>query len=646
VRYQLSLDEFRGLFVSDEQVDALLARSGAEAPGRDAAPKREPHAGIDAVQARFRLDEPAVDVLLLALAPDLDPAYAQIYAYLNDDVRRRWPTADLARRLFGEAAEAALAADGPLFHQALLLAQTPQERLALPLAEFAANPVLSACLIGAAVACRRGLAVQPAHGQGDPGPLARLQPAIAAGETPLVAMTGARPEDCAAAVAALAGRLGRTLASLTACEDPDPAQLIRDGLVAARLTDAVMFLEADAAALSAMAPALRGARAPVFLAAPEDAAWRAALAGLPLVEIHFPTPDSEARRRLWAAAAERAGLLTEAPALAEAAERFRLSARQIETAAASLRLTLGLKPGERATASADALLASARRQAGVELGGLAQRIAPGPGWQDLVLPPASLTQLRRLGGAIRHRDRVFAEWGFSGGPGVAALFSGSPGTGKSMSASVLAREAGLDLWRIDLSAVVSKYIGETEKHLDRVFALARDGAAILFFDEADALFGKRSEVKDAHDRYANIEVAFLLQRLETLDGVVILASNLAGNVDPAFSRRMQFFIEFPLPDSALRERLWRAAIPKRAPVAGDVDLAFLAREFALTGGDIRVAALDAAFAAAADEEAIDMARLCKAVSRQLLKKGKAPSPSDFRQYQALLASAETRIAAE
>jgi ATPase family associated with various cellular activities (AAA) len=365
-----------------------------------------------------------------------------------------------------------------------------------------------------------------------------------------------------------------------------------------------------------------------------------------MVAIPLSAPDGALRRRFWAAAAQRAGLLTDAPALTNAAERFRLSAWQIDTATLSLRLSLGLKPREQATVGADALVASARRQAGVELGGLAQRIAPEQGWQDLVLPPACLTQLRRLGGAIRHRERVFAEWGFTGGPGVTALFSGSPGTGKSMSAAVIAREAGLDLWRIDLSAVVSKYIGETEKHLDRVFALARDGNAILFFDEADALFGKRSEVKDAHDRYANIEVAFLLQRLEAFDGVVILASNLAGNVDPAFSRRMHFVVEFPLPDPALRERLWRAAIPKRAPVADDVDLAFLAREFTLTGGDIRVAALDAAFAAAADEEAIDMGRLCKAVSRQLLKKGKVPDPGDFRQYQALLASAEARMAAE
>jgi ATPase family associated with various cellular activities (AAA) len=645
-RYQLSLDEFRGLFISDEQADALLARSGAESPDRGEAPRREPHAAIDAVAARFRLDDAAVDVLLLALAPDVDPPYAQIYAYLNDDVRRRWPTADLARRLFGEAAGAALAADGPLFRPALMLPQAHEERTPLPLAEFAANPVLCASMFGETIAGRRGLAIERAHGEGEPGPLAFLQSAIAAGEAPLVAMAGAHLEDRAAAVAVLAQRLGRRLARVTAREDSEPAALIRDGLLAARLTDALMLIEADAATLRAMAPALRDAGAPVFITAPEGAAWRASLARLPVVEVQFAAPDSAARRRFWVAAAERAGLLADPAALSVAAERFRLSAPQIETAAKSLRFSLGVRPGECVSVAADALIASARRQAGVELGGLAQRMSPAQGWSDLVLPHACLGQLQRLSGAIRHRERVFAEWGFMGGPGVTALFSGSPGTGKSMSAAVLAREAGLDLWRIDLSAVVSKYIGETEKHLDRVFALARDGNAVLFFDEADALFGKRSEVKDAHDRYANIEVAYLLQRLEAFDGVVILASNLAGNVDPAFSRRMHFVIEFPLPDPLLRERLWRAAIPERAPVAGDVDLAFLARQFALTGGDIRVAALDAAFAAAADEEAIDMARLCKAVSRQLLKKGKVPAPSDFRQYQALLAVPDSRMAAE
>ena len=404
---------------------------------------------------------------------------------------------------------------------------------------------------------------------------------------------------------------------------------------------ALLLIEFDTVASPAIAPSLREVGAPVFLSAPADESWRPHFAELPMIEIGFKIPDSLSRRALWTSALNRNGILAGADSVSHAADRFRLSGRQIETAVASLRLGLGLQTGEHGAATTNALLASARRQTEVSLGGLAQRPPLRCGWENLVLPSGSLGQLRRLGAAIRHRERVFSEWGFGGGPGVTALFSGGPGTGKSMSAGVLAREAGLDLWRIDLSAIVSKYIGETEKHLDRVFALACDGNAILFFDEADALFGKRSEVKDAHDRYANIEAAFLLQRLESFDGVVILASNLARNVDPAFSRRMHFVIDFPLPDVALRERLWRASLPERAPVADDVDLGFLARQFMLAGGDIRVAALDAAFAAADEDAAIDMARLCQAVARQLLKQGKIPAATDFQHYRALLTEGGT-----
>ncbi|MGF6870983.1 ATP-binding protein [Paraburkholderia sp. MM5477-R1] len=646
-RYQLSLDEFRGLFISDEQVDALLARHGTASSDWASLPVREPHSAIDAIAARFRLDAIAIDVLLFALAPDVDPSYARIYAYLNDDVRRRWPTIDLAHRVFGDTAHAALAANGPLFRPALLLPlATEESRAPLPLREFAANPALCAHLFGAMVVSRRGLALEPPATADDCGPLASLGALISSGEAPVVAMTGTQPDTGFAAVGALARRLDRAVVRLTITADDDPSALLRDGALTARLADALLLIEADSIALQMLAPALRDIPVPVFLPVPVDAAWRHHLARMPLIEVGFAAPDGPARQGLWASTLQKAGLLTDSAALTDVAQRFRLSARQIEVAAQSLRLSLGLRPDERGSASASALLESARCQASVEFGGLAQRVKQTRGWENLVLPPTTLNQLRRLSGAIRYRERVFCEWGFDGGPGITALFSGSPGTGKSMSAEALAREAGLDLWRIDLSSMVSKYIGETEKHLDRVFALARDGNAILFFDEADALFGKRSEVKDAHDRYANIEVAYLLQRLEAFEGVVILASNLASNVDPAFSRRMHFVIEFPLPDASLRERLWRAAIPCGARVAGDVDFAFLARQFALAGGDIRVAVLDATFAAVADEAPIDMARLCQAVSRQLLKQGKVPLEGDFRQYQGLLAATQPRMAAQ
>ncbi len=643
-RYQLSLDEFRGLYISDEQVDALLRQVASVCRAEAELPRREPHPAIDAVAGRFNLDAAATDILLLALAPDVDPFYCTLIAYLNDDARRRWPTVDLAQRLFGfrECAEA-LAPAGALFGPGLLLAQEGGEpRVPLPLREFTANPVLAAYVLGEVVAGRPGLGMD-LHGEkpfegGDPGPFGPLTPAMAAGERPLVILRGATGDELALAARRLARLLGRPLTRLSLAEEPNPAALMRDGLLAARLASGLLLVEADLGSFVAAARALREPPVPVLLMAPAAIAGNTALAGIPAVQVTLDRPDAAARRRIWACALQGAGLFADAPVVSEVADRFRLSEAQIDAAARSLRLGLGLGPGERGAANAVTLKAAARDQAEIELGGLAQRVVPKHGWDDLVLPDAAMRQLRQLSGAIRHRELVYSEWGFGGGPGITALFSGSPGTGKSMSACVLAREAMLDLWRIDLSALVSKYVGETEKHLDRVFALAHDGNAILFFDEADALFGKRSEVKDAHDQFANIEVAFLLQRLEVFEGVVILASNLARNLDQAFSRRLHFVIDFPLPDALLRERLWRAAIAPGAPLADDVDLEFLASQFAFAGGDIRVAALDAAFAAAADGEAIDMARLVQAVSRQLLKQGKVPTASEFRRYHALLAA--------
>ena len=238
--------------------------------------------------------------------------------------------------------------------------------------------------------------------------------------------------------------------------------------------------------------------------------------------------------------------------------------------------------------------------------------------------------------AVQHRHIVYTQWGFeqrlSLGKGLKALFAGPSGTGKTMTAEVLARELGLDLYKIDLSTVVSKYIGETEKNLDRIFRAAQSSNAILFFDEADALFGKRSEVKDAHDRYANIEVAYLLQKIEEYDGFVILATNLILNIDEAFKRRMNYTVEFPFPDERHRELLWHAMFPPETPLGDDLDFPFLARQFALSGGNIKNAALSAAFLAAAEGSVVRMRHLIQAVAREWQKLGKLPSVADFKQY--------------
>ncbi len=225
---------------------------------------------------------------------------------------------------------------------------------------------------------------------------------------------------------------------------------------------------------------------------------------------------------------------------------------------------------------------------------------------------------------MRHRHLVDEVWGFGrgGGRGVSVLFAGESGTGKTLAAEVVARELGLTLYKIELSAVVSKYIGETEKNLNVIFNEAQSGNAILFFDEADALFGKRSEVKDARDRYANIEVAYLLQRVENYDGVVILATNFRQNIDDAFTRRLDFLIDFPFPTPEYRRRIWQVHFPKKAPLASDVDWGDIAEQYRLAGGNIRNASIAAAYLAAAEGHIITSGHIHGAVRREHQKMGR------------------------
>jgi hypothetical protein len=262
---------------------------------------------------------------------------------------------------------------------------------------------------------------------------------------------------------------------------------------------------------------------------------------------------------------------------------------------------------------------------------LAQRLDPRATWEDIVVPANELGLLRQVAAQVRARRLVYDEWGFrdrmNRGLGISALFTGESGTGKTMAAEVLANDLQLDLYRIDLSAVVSKYIGETEKNLRRLFDSAEDGGAILFFDEADALFGKRSEVKDSHDRYANIEVNYLLQRMETYHGLAILATNMRAALDQAFLRRIRFIVNFPFPAPADRKRIWQKAFPLRAPV-GTLDYERLAR-LSLAGGAIHNIALNAAFLTAQNGGVVEMANILAAARAEFVKLDRPISEADF-----------------
>lgn len=263
-------------------------------------------------------------------------------------------------------------------------------------------------------------------------------------------------------------------------------------------------------------------------------------------------------------------------------------------------------------------------------------------WDDIVIPSHSMRQLREIAAAYMHRDLVYSEWGFESkcpsAKGINVLFTGPSGTGKTMASQILANELELDLYRIDLAAVVSKYIGETEKNLNGIFGMAQDGRAVLLFDEADALFGKRSEVKDAHDRYANIEITYLMQRLEEFGGIVVMTTNLNRNLDESLSRRMRYIVEFPFPDAELRTRIWERVFPSQAPLSEELDFRFLGQQFEMSGGNIRNAALSAAFLAADGKGSITMEHVVLAIAREMKRMGRVPSRSEFRKYHHLIRS--------
>ncbi|MHC4086016.1 MAG: ATP-binding protein [Planctomycetota bacterium] len=293
-----------------------------------------------------------------------------------------------------------------------------------------------------------------------------------------------------------------------------------------------------------------------------------------------------------------------------------------------------MREGKTAETTGDDIWSACRELSRNDLEGLAQRIIPCYGWEDIVLPREIFEQLHDIAAQVAHRALVYEKWGYgaklSRGRGISALFSGVSGTGKTMAAEILANHLKLDLYRIDLSAVVSKYIGETEKNLRRVFDAAEQSGAILFFDEADALFGKRSEVKDSHDRYANIEINYLLQRMEDYRGLAILATNMKSLLDQAFLRRLRFHVEFPFPDSEYRRQIWQKSFPSQTTL-GNIDYHFLGR-LKIPGGNIKNIALNAAFLAADDGQVIEMNHLLRATKREYTKIGKMVLESEFGSY--------------
>ena len=370
--------------------------------------------------------------------------------------------------------------------------------------------------------------------------------------------------------------------------------------------------------------------------------WDPAWSGDDPLVVDAPVPTVDERRRILARALGDGAGPTDTGTIERAAQ-FRLPPEHLDRAARSA--SVRARAHGRAV-SEDDLLGGVRAQNGAGLERLARRVEPAVAWADLVLPAHVLVQMKELVARVRRRDRVLDDWGLGHGTsrnrGIKALFAGESGTGKTMSAEVLAGELGLDLYVIDLSTVVDKYIGETEKNLDRIFAEAERVNGVLLFDEADALFGKRSDVQDAHDRYANVETAYLLQRMDTFEGLAVLTTNLRSNIDEAFARRLDVIVDFPMPEDADRRRLWELHLGPSVPRADDIDLDFLARSFRIAGGNIRNVALGAAYLAADDDRAVSMVDLVRATEREYRKLGRLCVESEFGPYFPLVAGAVAR----
>jgi hypothetical protein len=649
-------DPFRGLYVADADVDRLLsvpALRPPEAPGPEAtaaravAEERADAAEAGGAQIRLRrlarafaLDDADVELLLVALAPDLDPRFEPLYGYLHDDVTRRWASTGLALALcwpgqFDGAARSRLGPASALVAGGLLVvddADRPFLTRAIRVPDRVTAHLLGDDSPDPDVARLRMTLVHA-----DVGDVDFLVRGLEAARLAYV-REGVGAAGATYAAAALT-RLGRPVVALDLTRlaaDDEPAAVAATVVREARLRGAgvvarplEVLVERGPGAVRCFAESA----CPMVLVGTRS--WDPRWSHEVPVVMDAPVPTVAHREDIWRRALD--GDLRAEIDPARATVHFRLTPEQVERAARSAR-------GQAAAAgrppSVADLRAGARAQNAAGLERLARRVEPVAGWDDLVLPAAAVGQLRELTSRVRNRDRVLDEWGMgrsaSSGRGITALFGGVSGTGKTLSAEVVAGDLGLHLYVIDLATVVDKYIGETEKNLDRIFDEADRVNGVLLFDEADAIFGKRSEVKDSHDRHANVEVAYLLQRMELFNGLALLTTNLRANVDEAFTRRLDLVVDFPMPEEDDRRRLWDRHLRAGVPRGDDIDFAFLGRAFKVSGGNIRNIALAAAYLAAGDDRPVSMADLIRATEREYRKLGHLCLEAEFGPYYDLL----------
>ncbi|NMT64980.1 ATP-binding protein [Marinobacter orientalis] len=656
VRGDHNREGFLGLFLDDEDIDRNLAEL-KETGNSPATPENirrlrqqiilqtraTPHKlPPQRLAEALGLGQQETDLVLYLLAGETDPRFARVWAFLQDDVQRRYLTPGLVDHLSdlprssrsATDIRAMLSAKAPLIRHRVVLVTEPQRPLLerpLQLDDRIVDFLLGRNTIDRRLAGYLELL---------PYPQPRLRPPLTEALTGLVKnpggiqplpplqLTGEPGQDHDLWLARKRGQnllRVRTETWIGTSEWQESLYALRREQ---RLHNALVSVPRS----ERMSPEQQSALLELL---PDNLILQTETAGAPspVVEIALPIPSPETRELTWQQHLPKHWLdLQPAGLVPDVARRYRLTPARIAGISQRLSHHLQLSPDF----NAEDLKALCKSAAAEPMSTGAQRMKTSQGWQQLVLPKASKGLLEELILRASHQQQVLGNWRmdqlFGQQPGLSALFVGPSGTGKTLAAGVVARELGLELYRIDLATVVSKYIGETEKNLQSIFDHAARADVVLFFDEADALFGKRSEVKDAHDRYANIETSYLLQKIEAHTGVCILASNLAQNIDDAFMRRIQVVVEFPFPGPKERERIWGQLLTTSAPIRDDLDLPFLARQFELTGANIKSILLLAGCYAAGEQQSIGMEHLVRAIAREYSKLGKPLSKTLFGPY--------------
>lgn len=654
--------QFWGSVITDDEVDALLQAHGeidlppAVPDGLEIAVQAsarlrdDPTGRFGRLRAAFDLDGDDADLVLMTLAPEISAGYGRIFAYLNDNLNQAFLTVDLATRTLRTkrterlALQARLMKNAPLIKNRILLldpaegAETHTARKVYPSARVVQWLLEE-------IELPPGIGFQPLDTTGNllipqktKERIAEILPSLNKAVTvAVVGGTSGSREGVAIAVGQSAGTpLVRV--DLERCKQylEQPWDLIRE----LRINNAlpyvvnVMSTNEDPAMriqMMQLGGALASLQSPVLIGGTDRRAIEVLLGSeRPSLTVKVARTNLDERIEAWNEAFESRGW-SSAPTV-DLAERFySVGGTTIDRILQRAEAECGGREP-----NVDSLWSAARECSKPEFKGLAEHIIPRYAWDDLILTDKVKGQLQHLSDYLAQQETVFHRWGASKvrarGFGMKALFSGGPGTGKTMAAEVIAHTLGLDLYRVDLSSVVSRWVGETEKNLKEIFDAAEGGTAVILFDEADALFGSRGEVKQAQDRFANQEVSFLLQRLEVFEGCAILTTNLQENIDEAFLRRFGAVIEFPMPTAVQRRHLWSKAIPAGAPRSPDLDVDRLADQFILAGGNIVSAAINACILASTKGEAVGMKHAVEAIGREMVKMGKQVSRVHFGEF--------------